>query len=688
METVTPDAGQQKQLAEVLARCPLFRALKPDHFPQILKAGELVRFSPGDTIIQQGTPADSFFVLMEGEATISVSGQSGDATALGRVPYPNSVGEVGLLLGEQRTASVTAAGDVLALKFGAKAFEAMFQKIPNFGIGLSQGLAFRLSQVSGKIGLPDYDTSRGVPDTDVVTLLPSEFCRRHRVLALAKEESVLTLGFVDEPTSAVTSAVHAQLPGLDLNPVHVDVEFFNQVVSRHGGVEGWTTGSMPAVSEEAAVPSSPRLDALLQRMVAEGASDLHLSARHKPRWRVDGDMQEMADAAPLGTEEVWELLEPVLEKRHSDEFLADSDTDLAYTLPGVARFRVNLFRDYKGAGAVFRQIPSKIMSLEELGMPDVLRTFCDIPKGLVLVTGPTGSGKSTTLAAMIDYIKRKRACHILTLEDPIEFLQESDVALVNQREIGGHTESFARGLRAALREDPDVVLVGELRDQETIQLALETANTGHLVFATLHTNNAVSAVDRVIDQFPADEQSQVRSVLGDVLRGVVAQTLVRKPTGGRLAVLEVMVVTLAVSNLIREHKTVQIPGIMQVNRALGMSLLNDELQRLIEQKKIDMETAMAAAVDKDDLAKRFRSGVTLAADPQSDERYRVVAVKPQSPGAKAGLQRGDAVIEVNTRPGKEFTLEDLRSVFRTDGRHALVVERGGKRVKLTLELTR
>jgi len=688
METVTPDAGQQRQLAEVLARCPLFRALKPDHFPQILKAGELVRFASGEAIIQQGTPADSFFVLMDGEATISVSGQGGDATSLGRVPYPNSVGEVGLLLGEQRTASVTATGDVLALKFGAKAFEAMFQKIPNFGIGLSQGLAYRLSQVSGKIGLPEYDTGRGVPETEVVTLLPSEFCRRHRVLALAKEQSVLTLGFVDEPTSAVTSAVHAQLPGVDLNPVHVDVEFFNQVMSRHGGVEGWTTGSMPAVSEDAAAPSSPRLDALLQRMVAEGASDLHLSARHKPRWRVDGDMQEMADAAPLGTEEVWELLEPVLEKRHREEFLADSDTDLAYTLPGVARFRVNLFRDHKGVGAVLRQIPSKIMSLDELGMPDVLRTLCDIPKGLVLVTGPTGSGKSTTLAAMIDYIKRKRACHILTLEDPIEFLQESDVALVNQREIGGHTGSFARGLRAALREDPDVVLVGELRDQETIQLALETANTGHLVFATLHTNSAVSAVDRVIDQFPADEQSQVRSVLGDVLRGVVAQTLVRKPTGGRLAVLEVMVVTLAVSNLIREHKTVQIPGIMQVNRALGMSLLNDELQRLIEQKKIDMETAMAAAVDKDDLAKRFRSGVTLAADPQSAERFRVVAVKPDAPGAKAGLQRGDAILEVNTRPGKEFTLEDLRSVFRTDGRHALVVDRGGKRVKLTLELTR
>jgi twitching motility protein PilT len=689
MEIVTPDADQEKKLAVTLAGCPLFRALKADHFAQILKAGQVVQYAAGEAIIEQGQTADSFSVILEGEASVNVEGAAGERLELGRVPAPNSVGEVGLLLEEVRSASVVAAGDVLALKFGAKAFQAMFQKIPEFGAGLSHGLAFRLSRVSGKIGLPDYDTSQGKPETEVVTMLPSELCRRHRVLPLQKEGSVLTVGFVDEPSRAVMSAVHSQLPGLEINSAHIDLDFFNEVVRSIGGVKGWTTGSMPVVTEdEEPRPGSPRLDALLERMVAEGASDLHLSARHRPRWRVDGDMHEMADAAPLGTNEVWDLVEPILEGRHKDQFLAENDTDMAYSLPGVARFRVNLFQDYKGAGAVFRQIPSKIMSLEELQMPAVLKKFCEIPKGLVLVTGPTGSGKSTTLAAMVNQIKRHRACHILTLEDPIEFLQESDLALVNQREIGGHTESFARGLRAALREDPDVVLVGELRDRETIQLALETANTGHLVFATLHTNTAVSAVDRVIDQFPAEEQSQVRSVLGDVLRGVVAQTLVRRQSGGRAAVLEIMVVTVAVANLIREHKTVQIPGIMQVNRGLGMCLFNDELQRLIEERQVDMETAMAAAVDKDDLVRRFRSGITLASDPKNREQFRVMAVKPESPGAKAELQRGDLILEVNTRPAKEFTLEDVRSVFRTDGRHAIVVERSGKRVKLTLELVR
>ena len=242
------------------------------------------------------------------------------------------------------------------------------------------------------------------------------------------------------------------------------------------------------------------------------------------------------------------------------------------------------------------------MTFEQLALPSVIKSFCELPKGLILVTGPTGSGKSTTLAAMIDYINRTKKSHIVTLEDPIEFVHASQGCLINQREVGGHTKSFGRALRATLREDPDIVLVGEMRDPETIMLALETANTGHLVFGTLHTNNAVSAVDRVIDNFPADQQSQVRSVMSDVLKGVVAQTLVKKKGGGRMAALEVLVVTVAVANLIRESKTVQLPGIMQTSKALGMSLLNDELARMIETHKVEMDEALAAAADKEDLA--------------------------------------------------------------------------------------
>jgi Tfp pilus assembly ATPase PilU len=288
---------------------------------------------------------------------------------------------------------------------------------------------------------------------------------------------------------------------------------------------------------------------------------------------------------------------------------------------------------------------------------------------------------------MIDYINRTRKAHIVTLEDPIEFVHPSQGCLINQREVGGHTRSFARALKAALREDPDIVLVGEMRDLETIALALETANTGHLVFATLHTNNAISAVDRIIDQFPAGQQEQIRSVLADVLRGVVAQTLLRKKGGGRLAALEILSVSPAVANLIREGKTVQLTGVMQINKGIGMQLLNDELEQLIQTGKVEMDEAMAAAVDKEDLAKRFRTGITLAQASMADETFRVVNVAANSHGANAGFARGDQVIELDAKPSKEFTLDEMRKAIRLDGKRQVTVLRDGKRVKLVMELT-
>jgi Tfp pilus assembly ATPase PilU len=265
-------------------------------------------------------------------------------------------------------------------------------------------------------------------------------------------------------------------------------------------------------------------------------------------------------------------------------------------------------------------------------------------------------------------------------------VHQSQSCLINQRELGGHTTSFGRALRAAPREDPDIVLVGEMRDPETIMLALETANTGHLVFGTLHTNNAVSAVDRVVDQFPAYQQSQVRSVMSEVLRGVVAQALLKKRGGGRVAALEVLVVSVAVANLIREAKTVQLPGIMQTSKALGMSVMNDELYRLIETHKVDMDEAMAAAVDKEDLARRFRTGITLVQDAMTDETFRVASVAPSSPGAAAGVSRGDVLLELDGRPSKEYTLEEVRQAIRIDGKRNLTLDRGGKRVKIVMEL--
>jgi len=687
METLTLTKELEPKVFSSLGQCPLFRALKPEQLPQLVKVAELQRFDPGETIVRQGEPSDSFFVLIDGTAAVTVDKGQGETVELGQIPLPSSVGEVSLLLGQPRTASVTAKGQALALKFSDKAFEAMFQKIPQFGVALSSGLAHRLHQLTGKVEIPEMEKP-APPTAEVLDLLPMELIQRHRVLPLKLEENLLTLGVVDAPTSQVIKAVHDLLPALELRPVQIPADFFNQVLSQHGGVKAFAAekGAAAAPREAEPVGRSPRLEKLLQRVVAEGASDLHLSAGHKPHWRVDGDMKAMEDLAVLGPKEVLELIEPVMQSRHREQFASDSDTDFAYALPGSARFRVNMFRDRHGVSAVLRQIPSKVLTFEQLALPLVLKSFCDIPKGLVLVTGPTGSGKSTTLAAMVDYINKSKKAHIITLEDPIEFVHQSQSCLINQREVGGHTTSFGRALRAALREDPDIVLVGEMRDPETIMLALETANTGHLVFGTLHTNNAVSAVDRVVDQFPAYQQSQVRSVMSEVLRGVVAQTLLKKRGGGRVAALEVLVVSVAVANLIREAKTVQLPGIMQTSKALGMSVMNDELYKLIETHKVDMEEAMAAAVDKEDLARRFRTGITLVQDSMTDETFRVASVAPSSPGAAAGVSRGDVLLELDGRPSKEFTLEEMRQAIRLDGKRSLTFDRGGKRVKIVMEL--
>ena len=530
--------------------------------------------------------------------------------------------------------------------------------------------------------LPEYDLVAAPPKPELLELLPVSFIQRHRVVPLKLDGQELTLGFVDPATSQVMGAVQAQLPTFEIHGVRVSSEAFDKVMGAHGGVAGVGAAVAPAV----AAPRSPKLDQMLERAVAEGASDLHLSPGYKPRWRIDGDMKEIADAGILGETEALELLQPAMEDRHREQFAEHLDVDLAYAIPG-ARFRVNVFRQSRGVAAVLRHIPGKVLTFEQLGLPEVVKELCAVPKGLVLVTGPTGSGKSTTLAAMIDWINKNRQGHIVTIEDPIEFVHQSQSCLVNQRELGGQASSYARALRASLREDPDVVLVGEMRDAETVALALEAANTGHLVLATLHTNTAMSAVDRIVDQFQSDQQAQIRAELGDVLRGVLAQTLCKKLGGGRVMALEILVVNQAIANLIRESKTVQIPGMMQSGRGQGMMLLNDELMRLIEAKKIDLVEAQAKAVDKDDLMRRFRSGVTLAQEPGSPGAFRVMQVDPHSQGAEWGLTRGDLIVELDGKP-ITYSLEQMRVVFRTDGRHQLTVEKAGKRRSVQFELKR
>src|SRR5215203_1138269 len=354
----------------------------------------------------------------------------------------------------------------------------------------------------------------------------------------------------------------------------------------------------PPVAREH-VTLGPAMDAMFRQMVDMGASDLHISSLSAPLIRKDGEMCRLYDhEGTLSAEGAMRLLMEITPEKNRKEFEDRHDTDFAYEIAGLARFRANIFMDRHGVGAVFRVIPSKILSAETLGLSPHVLNLCSLKKGLVLVTGPTGSGKSTTLCAMIDYVNRMRADHIITIEDPIEFVHQNQKCLINQREVHTHTHGFKDALRAAMREDPDIILVGELRDLETVAIAIETAETGHLVFGTLHTTTAASTVDRVIDQFPTEQQSQIRIMLSESLKGVIAQNLCRKIGGGRVAALEVLLINSAIANLIRESKTFQIPSMMQVGRAQGMVALNEALMDLVTKKIVEPEEAYLKSVDK------------------------------------------------------------------------------------------
>ena len=377
---------------------------------------------------------------------------------------------------------------------------------------------------------------------------------------------------------------------------------------------------------------SAQIDGLFKLMVETGASDLHLMVGTPPLVRKDGGMKPLDPAAPvLDGDLVSRLLDPIIPEKNKHEFAEKHDTDFAYEVPGLARFRANIFMDRKGKGAVFRVIPSKILTAEQLGLSPAIIGLCRLHKGLVLVTGPTGSGKSTTLCGMIDYINRNRNDHIITIEDPIEFVHENKMCAINQREVHNHTMSFKGALRAALREDPDIILVGEMRDLETVAIAIETAETGHLVFGTLHTSTAASTVDRVIDQFPADRQAQIRVMLSESLKGVISQTLCKKIGGGRVAALEILIVTSAISNLIREAKTFQIQSMMQVGKAVGMVTLNDALMDLVARKLITPEEGYGKAIDKPGMELTMkRAGIDVA------KLAGAAAPAAAAPGAPAG----------------------------------------------------
>ena len=368
-----------------------------------------------------------------------------------------------------------------------------------------------------------------------------------------------------------------------------------------------TPMAVTAVSQRDDTEARAVIDELLRQQATRKASDLHLRSGEKPLYRVDGDIVPETALEPFDATFLERMLLSIMPERNRREFAEVNDTDCAYELEGVARFRVNVFRDRHGIGSVIRAISSRVVTAEEMGITPEVQRLCDLSKGLVLVTGPTGSGKSTTLCSLIDLVNRSRRDHIITIEDPIEVVHSNKGCLITQRQVGQHTSSFKQALRAALREDPDVVLVGELRDLETVSIAIETAETGHLVFGTLHTSTAPSTIDRIIDQFPADRQSQVRVMLSESLRGVISQTLCRKIGGGRVAAREILLTTPAISNLIREAKTFQIQSVLQTSRKLGMVTLTDALVELVESGQIEATEAYAKAVDKPMILQSLRS---------------------------------------------------------------------------------
>jgi len=350
-----------------------------------------------------------------------------------------------------------------------------------------------------------------------------------------------------------------------------------------------------------------KIDAFFKLMHEQGASDLHLATGSQPIIRINGEMERIK-YNEFKHDELKSMLYEIVTDEKIKQFEETGDIDFGYEIPGIARFRSNLFMQKWGISAVFRQIPDEIMTCEDLGLPKIVNRLATLPRGLVLVTGPTGSGKSTTLAAIIDYANKIRKDHIITIEDPIEFVHKNKGCLINQRELGTHTKSFTAALRGALREDPDIILVGEMRDVETISLAMEAASTGHLVFSTLHTNSAAKTVDRIVEVFPVDQQNQARSTLADTLRAVISQSLFKRTDKkGRVAALEIMIGTPAIRNLVRESKTFQIPSALQTGKKYGMQTIDDAIIELLKKRCISPEDAYNKCVEKSKFRQYLKS---------------------------------------------------------------------------------
>lgn len=599
---------------EAMQQSDLFSTLGVADREIVLSHGRIFEYAPGERVVEAQTRSDAFFMILRGRASVVVPqpGQEEGIEVSRLQPY-DAIGELGLLLDEPRTARVVAQSRLFVLEFEQASFQLLLDKVSGFSLRLCRVLARRLVDTSRMVELPRSEEGT-LPSPELMHLLPAQLIHRHQVLPLKQEEGTLTVGFVHDPAPHILSALQRFLPGFQLRPVRIAHALFERVLQRSAlGAPEAAPAPAPAAATSAAAASPAdvaaaqrqRLYPLLERMMAEGASDLHLAAGQAPRWRLYGEMHALEDIPPIKPREAFELLTAGLPERIMAVLQEHQDVDFTFTAEGIARFRVNLYEDEQGYSAVMRLIPPTVPSLQQLGLPRVVGDLCRLKRGLVLVTGPTGCGKSTTLASMIDHINATRREHIVTLEDPIEFIHPSKLALVNQREVGRHTQSFERALRAALRQDPDIVLVGEMRDLATLRLALETANTGHLVLGTLHTGSAIGSIDRMVDLFPAEERDMARSIIAEVLQAIITQSLCRRRGGGRVAAFEVLVSDGAVGNMIRQGKTQQLGTTLTTGRARGNLAMVDSLHELVRKNQITAEEALLHATDRDEMKKRL-----------------------------------------------------------------------------------
>ena len=607
----------------------LFAVLDAATMEQMTQFCRLVELEAGEYLTREGDASENFYVILIGEALVTATDEiTGEQLELERIAQHESVGELGMLLQSQRSATVRCTKQTYVVVFDRGGFDYLLDSMPGFARQLSRQLAGRLTAANDRrefpIAAPELVDA---VDDELVAALPDALIREQRVFPLKRTDGQVILGFVDPPSRETVAKVRQAFGDAQVELHRLPMRDFERLARRFELLEekpapleavrvdsrvapvlrprprGSGTGTQTSVVTR--VEDLSRIEPLLRRMIQTGASDLHLSAMQRPRWRIDGDMYEIADFGVLGDQEVLDLVGGLIPDAAWADFETHSDCDFAFSVEDLARFRTNVFRDDNGASAVLRLVPMHVPTMEQLGLPKAARQFCSMNQGLVLVCGPTGSGKSTTLAAMIDHINNTRRSHIITIEDPIEFRHESKVAMVTQREVGKNTTSFQRGLRASLREDPDIILVGELRDRATMSLALETALTGHLVLSTMHTSTAIGTIDRVIEMFPHDQHDQVRSTLADSLKGVVNQQLLKRTGGGRIAAFECLVGTGAVGNCIRQGKTHQIQTVMTTNKKEGHRMLNQDLQELVHSNAVEPMEALLRAPDKKDLRARL-----------------------------------------------------------------------------------